>query len=327
MKNYIPSAGKIYRLQRCTSPSGQFVMLALDHRNNLVRSFNPKNPEAVPYKQMTSFKRDVVASLSETSTGVLLDPEYGVGLCIARGAISPDSGLLVAVEKTGYSGDSHDRRSQILPGWGVEKIARLGAAGVKLLIYYHPDSPNASGQEALVREVAQACKDHDIPFFLEPLSFSLDPAVKKMASPEKRRVVVETARRLTRMDVDVLKAEFPLNPADAMDETEWADACAELSEASAAPWILLSAGVGFETFERQTKIACQNGASGVLAGRAVWKEAVALRDQARTDFLRSTAKERMIRLQEVILKYGRPWMDFYPDLDNSFGEGWYKTYR
>jgi tagatose-1,6-bisphosphate aldolase len=326
MKRNVPSAGKIYRLHQCTSPSGHFVMLALDHRNNLIRSFNPDHPEAVSYAQMAAFKRDVITSLSETSTGVLLDPEYGVAPCIAGGAIAPGCGLLVAVEKTGYSGDPHDRQSQILPGWSVEKIARLGAVGVKLLIYYHPDSPNAAGQEALVREVSQACKLHDMPFFLEPLSFSLDPALKEMASPEKRRVVVETARRLTGVGVTVLKAEFPLNPADERGETTWAAACSELSEASAVPWVLLIAGVGFETFERQTLIACQNGASGVLAGRAVWKEAVSLHGQARTDFLQSTAKERMIRLREVILKYGRPWTDSYPYLAKSIGEGWYKKY-
>ena len=43
---------------------------------------------------------------------------------------------------------------------------------------------------------------------LEPLSYSLDEN-KKLTSEEKRYVVVETAKRLTPLDMDILKAEFP----------------------------------------------------------------------------------------------------------------------
>jgi tagatose-1,6-bisphosphate aldolase len=44
---------------------------------------------------------------------------------------------------------------------------------VKLLVYYHPDAPNADEQERLVADVAAACQAADIAVFLEPLSFSL----------------------------------------------------------------------------------------------------------------------------------------------------------
>jgi tagatose 1,6-diphosphate aldolase len=213
-----------------------------------------------------------------------------------------------------------------LPGWSVEKVARLGAAGVKLLVYYHPDAPNAPRQEALVREVGEACSKFDMPFFLEPLSFSLDPAKKKLATADKLAVVVETARRLSPLGVDVLKAEFPLDIAEERDEGAWATACAALSEASMIPWVLLSAGVSYETFERQVLVACQNGASGVLAGRAVWKEAVWLYGDARTEFLNTIARGRMNRLSAVVLEHGRAWTDHYPALADSFGEGWYKDF-
>ncbi|VAW41452.1 Tagatose 1,6-bisphosphate aldolase [hydrothermal vent metagenome] len=318
--------GKIRRLQQCSTPDGKLGVMALDHRNNLRNALHPGAPEVTTYREIAEFKAEVVAALAPVSTAVLLDPEFGAAQCVAAGAIPGTTGLLVAVESTGYTGKPAARQSKILPSWGVEKIARMGGTAVKLLIYYHPDAPNASQQEALVRQVGEACQKFDLPYFLEPLSFSLDPAVKKLTSPEKRQVVVETARRLTPMGVDILKAEFPLNMADEQDEAVWAEACAELSAASLTPWVLLSAGVNFDQFMRQTKIACQQGCSGILGGRAVWKEAVALKGVERALFLRETAVSRMKQLIDVVVEYGRSWQDFYPLQADSIKADWYKTY-
>jgi tagatose 1,6-diphosphate aldolase len=318
--------GKVRRLQQCSTPGGKLVMFALDHRGNLQRALNPGDPQSVTYEQMVSFKVEVAAAMSLVASGILLDPQFGAAQAISAGAIHSGCGLLVALEKTGYTGDPTARQSQILPGWSVEKICRMGADGVKLLIYYHPDAPNAAEQEDLVAEVGEYCRQYDMPFFLEPLSFSLDPAVKKVATAEKRIVVTETARRLTPFGVDILKAEFPVNIDDEKDESVWAQACAAVSEAAACPWIILSAGVSFEEFERQTFVACRNGASGVLAGRAVWAEAADLAGAARQEFLQTIAVERMKRLTEVIEAYGRAWTDFYPDLGRGVSQEWYKKY-
>lgn len=318
--------GKVRRMQQCATPSGKLVMFALDHRGNLQRALNPHQPEAVGYAEMTAFKTEVTRIVSPAASGILLDPQYGAAQAVAAGALAPGCGLLVAVEKTGYSGDAMARESQILPGWGVEKIARMGADGVKLLIYYHPEAPNALAQEDLVALVGERCRAADMPFFVEPLSFSLDPAVKKLPSPEKRRIVVETARKLTPLGVDVLKAEFPLDIGAEKDEGVWAAACQELDAAAMCPWIILSAGVSFEEFERQTLVACQNGASGVLVGRAVWAEAADLAGAARTQFLETTAVDRMKRLTAIIEEQGRSWTAFYPGIAQSVGEGWYERY-
>ncbi len=320
------SIGKARRMQKCATPNGKLVMFALDHRGNLQRALNPADPQSVNYEQMASFKKEVTRAISPVSSGILLDPQFGAAQAISAGAIAPACGLLVAVEKTGYTGDPAARESQILPGWGVEKVARMGADGVKLLIYYHPEAPNAAEQEGLVAAVGEECRRYDMPFFLEPLSFSLDPHQKKLASGEKRFVVVETARRMTPMGVDVLKAEFPINIADESDEAVWSEACQELSAAAVCPWIILSAGVSFEQFARQTAVACQNGASGVLVGRAVWAEAADLKGDARHEFLRSTAVERMGRLTDVIESSGRAWTCILSRAGAKCDEGWYIGY-
>lgn len=316
--------GKIHRLQQCATPAGHFVILAMDHRGNLRRSLNQAAPEMVSYDAMVEFKQQVVDRLAGAASAVLLDPEYGAAQAVAVGALPGRVGLVVAVEKTGYAGKPESRQSKILSGWSVEKISRMGAAAVKLLLYYHPEAANASRQEMLVREVGEACLEYELPFFLEPLSFSLDPAVERLASPEKRQVVIETARRLTPMGVDILKAEFPLNIADEPDEVVWADACAQLSEASLVPWVLLSAGVNFEVFKRQTVVACQAGASGVMAGRAVWKEAADLEGDARTEFLATIARDRMVYLGKIIAEHAQSWTVYRQQL--IVEEGWYHHY-
>ncbi len=197
----------------------------------------------------------------------------------------------------------------------------MGASAVKLLVYYHPDSPTAGEIEDFTSTVAEECIKQDLVLMLEPLSYSMDET-KKLSSDEKQYVVVETARRLTPLHVDVLKAEFPLNSTD-MDESRWTDACREISSASVAPWILLSAAVEYETFLRQVSVACNAGASGIAVGRAVWKEAVALTGSERQIFLRRTAFHRLSRLTSLCHALARPYTEFY-QADAPFD--WYKVF-
>jgi tagatose 1,6-diphosphate aldolase len=318
------SLGKWRGLQQCATPRGAFAVMALDHRGNLRQVLNPADPQSVSAEAMIAFKQEVVTALAPVSSAVLLDPEFGTAPCVASGALPGPVGLLVAVEATGYTGDPTARQSQILPGWSVAKAKRLGASAIKLLIYYHPDTPTAGDIEALVQQTATDCAAADMAFFLEPLSYSPDPVHKKLPSAERRRVVIETARRLTPLGADVLKAEFPLDVAACPDEREWADACAELSATSVVPWVLLSASVDYATYLRQVTVACRAGATGVAAGRAVWQEAPALAGQARQAFLQGSARERMLQLTELCDALARPWTSFYaaPTIEGD----WYANY-
>jgi len=311
------SLGKLRGLQQIASPRGTFTALALDHRQNLRKA----NPAFMDDDELTRFKLDVTSALAGEATAVLLDPEYSAAHAVAAGLVPNTTGLVVALESTGYTGDSTARHAQILPGWSVEKAKRLGASAVKLLVYYHPDAPTAEEIETFVEGVADDCRKLDLVLMLEPLSYSLNEK-PKLDSDEKRRVVVETARRLTPLGVDVLKAEFPLDRADA-DQNAWNATCAEISSASSVPWILLSAAVDYETYLRQVTVACNAGASGVAVGRAVWQEAVSLTGAERVSFLSTVARERLAGLNTLCHALAKPFTDFYcadvpPD--------WYKTY-
>ncbi|HXV99825.1 MAG TPA: tagatose 1,6-diphosphate aldolase [Anaerolineae bacterium] len=318
------SIGKLRSLQQCATPRGALAILALDHRNNLRHALRPDAPDTVRAAELTSFKQDVVGALAPAASAVLLDPEVGAAQCIAAGALPGSTGLAVAVEATGYTGDPGARVSRVSPGWSVAKTRRMGANAAKLLVYYHPDAPTAAEIETLVRQVAADCAAQDLPLMLEPLSYSPDPTHKKLSPEERRRVVLESARRLVVPGVDILKAEFPLDVSAEPDQEHWAEACAELTAASAAPWVLLSASVDYETYLRQVTVACQAGASGVAVGRAVWKEATSLTGEARTAFLRGPARERMSRITALCDALARPWTDIFgaPEVDAT----WYQNY-
>lgn len=315
------SIGKLRGLQQISSQRGTITALALDHRQNLRKA----NPAFVDDGELSHFKLDVTSALASEATAVLLDPEVSAAQAIASHVIPNHAGLVVALESTGYTGDTTARHAQIIPGWSVEKAKRMGASAVKLLVYYHPDSATAREIEDFVRHVADGCINHDLLLMLEPLSYSLDENTE-LSSEQKRYVVIKTAERLTRLGVDILKAEFPLNVSENkeyVDREEWANVCAELSVSIDIPWILLSAAADFDTYLDQVAIACRYGASGIAVGRAVWKEAVTMGHETRSAFLQTIAKQRLSRLSSLCHALARPYTDFYrADVPSD----WYKSY-
>jgi tagatose-1,6-bisphosphate aldolase len=261
-----------------------------------------------------------------TASGVLLDPELGAAHTILDGSLPGDVGLIVAVETSGYTGPSTARASSLLTGWSVSQAKRMGADAVKLLLYYHPDAENAPAQEKLLMEVAEECADVDMPLFLETLAYSIDEAEPELTGEARCDVVVRTAHRLTALGGDVLKCEFPCD-LTVTDRARWLEACREIEQASAIPWVILSAGVDDATFEAQTETACRAGASGVLVGRSVWGDGVILAPPDRDAWLATEGVARMKRLVEIVERDGRPWRERSPLTGQAeLAEDWYRDY-
>ena len=137
-------------------------------------------------------------------------------------------------------------------------------------------------------------------------------------------MVIETARRLTSLGGDVLKAEFPVDYQFDTDEKTWSDACAELTAASRAPWVLLSASAEYDLFLRMVRVACQQGCTGVAVGRAVWQEAASLAGPEREQFLRNVARPRMQQITKLCAELGRPWGAIYTPV--VVDAGWHQAY-
>lgn len=313
------SIGRWHGLRATSLDQEVFTILAFDQRG----SYRKMLPEGTSYTTAVEIKREVVVALSPQVSAVLLDPTYGLPAALE---MSRRSGLLMALEKSGYSGDPTDRHVEFEPNWTVAKIKKMGAAAVKLLVYYHPHSGKLAEEiESIVKNIVDESHHHDLPLFLEPLSYALDADMSKEDfARSKPSIVAETARRLSQLKPDVLKMEFPVDVTFEKDQKVWRAACEAISQATSVPWVLLSAGVDYETFAQQTLIACQAGASGFLAGRAIWKEAVTMTPQQRQTFLTTTAQERLRQLTEITVQHARPWRDFYTMPECS--ENWFQNY-
>lgn len=313
-----------YRLLSHTSTSdGHFAILAIDHRSNLLKMLNQSADSPLTDEDFADFKMLLMKHVLPPASGLLADPGSSIGKGIAHRLIQGHQGILAPIEVTDYEIHPSQRDMNWIPGWSVAKLKRMGGAGVKMLLPYHPKSDTAEHKRGTVQQIIDQCTEHDIPFYLEPIAHSLDPQ-KALSNAELLDIVLEMATTFAEMGVDVLKMQFPVDAKQSDDETEWQHACQQLNQACSVPWALLSAGVTYDTFERQAKIACQAGASGVIVGRAVWSEAIKLQEQARIDFLKTTAKERMQTLAQICADYASPWYERVEAPDASVT--WYESY-
>ncbi|MEO1440517.1 MAG: tagatose 1,6-diphosphate aldolase [Chloroflexota bacterium] len=315
--------GKLRHLSRCATDDGHFVVMAIDHRAVLRDKLNEHAPYPIDDVAFTAFKQQVVRALIPDVAAVLLDPAFGIGAGLLEHTITGRHGLLAPLEVTNY--DLHPSRREInfIPGWSVSKIKRVGGDGVKLLLPYHAASDSAADKQNVVRRIVDECAVHDIPFFLEPIAHTMDPE-KPLDNTELLDVVVEMARVFSYLGADVLKMQFPVDAQQSDDETVWCDACKALNDACTVPWALLSAGVNYETFARQAKVACESGASGVIVGRAVWAEAVEQQGSERETFVTTTARERMQSLADICCEHATPYYECITLPDAA--PDWFETY-
>jgi len=327
------SIGKLRGLQQLADDNGFLTICAIDHRGALQRALNEKNPEAVSYQDMVDFKLDLCRAMAPFASAVLLDPVYGVGQVITAGILPGHVGLLVSLEKTGYSGGSTARVTELLPDWSVRKVKKMGASAVKLLVYFRPDLKGiASRQLDLVKRLADECIEEDIPLLVEPVSYPIEQTEEssKKFADIKPELVIETARQITALPIDVLKAEFPADMKFEQDKEKLLNLCRQLDQASRLPWVLLSAGVDFKMFKEQLEIACKAGASGFLAGRALWQEGAQIRSRdERMSFFKTTAAPRLQELAKLVNKYGSPWYSKMGSENGEFAtvaQDWYQKY-
>jgi len=167
---------------------------------------------------------------------------------------------------------------------------------------------------------------------LEPIAYPVSGAedYPEIFAARKPTLVADSARDLTSLGVDVLKTEFPADMRYEKDEGVLRAACEQLNEVSQSPWILLSAGVTFDEFARQVKLACQAGASGFLGGRAIWEEAMHVPDaRERRQWLATVGVDRMRRLHDIAGEHGRPWWRKWGDSIAALtpvSPDWYRHY-
>ncbi len=323
------SIGKLRGLQQIADGDGFLTMCAIDHRGSLRKALNPDNPGSVDYRQMVDFKMDLVRALGDRASAVLLDPKYGAAQAIAGGILPGRVGLLVSLEKSGYTGPGSARITELLPGWNAKKARRMGASAAKLLVYFRPDLKEAAARQLdLIKRVCEDCSNEDLPLLVEPVAYPVES--DKDFSAAKPELVIETARQITSLPIDILKAEFPAELDYEKDGDRLEDYCRQLNEASRLPWVLLSAGVSYDVFKKQVEIASRAGACGFLAGRALWQEgAEMISRKERQAFFESVSVERIDELISIVKTNAKPWQQhFSSPVENieQVDKDWFSSY-
>jgi tagatose-1,6-bisphosphate aldolase len=180
----------------------------------------------------------------------------------------------------------------------------MGGHAVKFLVQLRPGRPAGEPDLAaevidVVRAVVDDCRAVGVPAVIENLIYQL-PGEEPLSPDERGDLIVEAAALLAETGADLVKLEYPGS----------AEACRRVSDVVHGPWAVLSAGVAFDEFQGVLRIACdEGGASGFIAGRSIWREAVGLEGPARDEFLDTVARPRLATCIETVAGRARPWTE------------------
>lgn len=323
--------GKLMGLRRVTDENGRFKVLALDQSNSFKKflraMYEKANGKRDPTgKEIMDVKLEITEALSPFASAVLLDVNFGARQAVNAGALSRGAGLIVRLEVSKDAGLPGEPE----PGWSVEKIKKMGAAAVKLLVYLDTEDEKATRRQMdFVQETSRDCAREDILLMTEELSYPRQGEDKKSPAYISRRPQnILTATELIGPHTDVLKLEFPAD-IKTDDEKKMRASLEMLNQKAQRPWVLLSAGEKFDLFVKQVELAMKSGASGIMAGRAIFQEYFDFSQaQERERFLKTTAVERVKKLTELVDKYATPWMKRYgiarQELSANVPSDWYR---
>jgi len=288
------SNGKRKGLQAVSDSRGVIAALAIDQRTAL-RSLMAKakgiEAQAIPGRMLEEFKVAVSRILTPYASAILLDPEHGLPAARQR---AKNAGLLLAYEQSGYDQAVPGRLPRLLEHWSARRLVEAGADCVKILLYYSPSSGGDinDSKHAWVERIGAECNAADVPFFLELVSYheGMEDKSREFAKV-KPDVVRQSAEEFSKPQyhVDVLKVGVPVSMAyvegapgvgqDWLYSREEAKAhFRRAANAARVPFIYLSEGVSNEVFDDALQLAAEAGStfSGVLCGRATWKDGVAI---------------------------------------------------
>ena len=323
------SAGKLAGMKAVSDARGVIAAAAMDQRGSLKKALAKEKGGDVGDKDMQDFKIHVTEVLTKHASAILLDPEWGLPASKRR---SNDAGLLMAYEKTGYDANTPGRLPDLLDVWSVRRLKEAGADCIKILLYYTPFDPKHINdhKHAWVERIGDECRANDIPFFLEFVGYEEGADEKGLDFAKKKpEIVTKSMEEFTqdRYGVDVMKVEVPVNMKfvegaqafggqKAYSKQEAMDHFRRSAAVATKPFIYLSAGVSNAEFTESLELAAEAGTrfSGVLCGRATWKEGIPVFGKQGADAFRKWLEDEGVRNIKNVndrLKPARPWFEFY----------------
>lgn len=322
--------GKLAGMKAVSNDRGVIAAAAMDQRGSLKKALAKESGKDVTDGMMEEFKTLVTEVLTTHASAILLDPEWGLPASKRR---AKGAGLLMAYEKTGYDAATPGRLPDLLDVWSVRRLKEAGADCLKILLYYTPFDPKPTNdlKQAWVERIGDECRANDIPFFLEFVGYEEGADEKGLEYAKKKPSIVTGAMAeftKDRYGVDVMKVEIPVNmkfvegskasgggPA-AYSRKDAANWFLEAAKVSTKPFIYLSAGVSNAEFTEGLALAAESGVnySGVLCGRATWKDGMSVYAKegggAFRRWLETQGVENIKNVNEAI-KPAHPWFSFY----------------
>ena len=305
-------------MERLADDQGHFRMLAVDQRppvNDLVA--RALNVDSAPLEAVQEVKRLLVSTLAPLASAILVDP---VTAFAASDLISPRQGMIMTLESSVFDARPDGRMTAPIDAWSVDKIKRIGADGVKFLAWYRGDAGHEvlEHQQRVVAEAGAACRRADIPFILELLLYPFpgESPDETPAGQRRTEMVIESVEAFAGAEygVDLFKLESPISPQALADGEanghSSRQAFSDLHHAAGRPWVLLSGGAESEAFLGMLSLAYAAGASGYLAGRSIWWEALQhYPDLQRVENgLRNEGSDYMRRVNDLTTAEAAPWV-------------------
>jgi sulfofructosephosphate aldolase len=288
-------------LTNLARPSGALAMVAVDQREALRGMFAAHQSTPVPDSQLTQFKVDVARELSPFASALLVDQEFGIDAIIDQKVLAPTCGLIAAADLlVGPSGGAATDTA-VDPDVDPMRMRDIGSVGLKFLVLWRNDESPESRLK-LVDEFNQLCAKSGLPSIIEVI---VKPPTDSSRSFDREEELVIAAKEASTWNADLYKAEVPFHgEGDLLAITRNAQ---RITEAVGTPWVVLSNGVKAPFFADAVKACAQGGASGFLAGRAVWADIVGSADIPAA--LREVSIPRLEKLAEIVDQYARPWSD------------------
>lgn len=281
-----------YKLQDIARSSGGFAMLAVDQREAMRNMF-----AAVGFKQpikdfvLTDFKVNAAKILSPFASAVLIDQQFCYQQIVDSTAISKNCAMIVAADEfipgNGIPVDSVVIDTNINP----KQVKKDGGKALKLLVLWRSDEDPLE-RLAMVKEFNSLCHDNGLLSIIEPV---VRPPRKGLEF-NRELAIINAAKELGNSGADLYKVEMPLFGKGT--QKELLIAAKKLNEHINMPWVILSSGVEANLFCRAVRIAMEAGASGFLAGRAVWSSVIGLPDTEL--MLKDISAPRLQHLGEIV---------------------------
>jgi sulfofructosephosphate aldolase len=294
------TAAELRGYQQICGANGAIMVIACDQRGGIrqLLASDPAEQAKITDSMLGDTKSDIVRHLAAHAPCVLLDAVCAVPRVIEEGSLARDVALLIGLDASGYdtSPDGH-YLSRLSPGISARHVRDLGGTGGKLMVYLRSDHASANDHNInIIKECSADFAAENLLLVVEFLTYRLpseDPAEYKAKLPE---LIVGGSRICLALASKVLKIPYPGT----------AQACAAVTAlAGHVPWSVLSGGVDHATFMGQVQIAMDNGASGVIAGRSLWKDCVSLDRKHQKELIISRALPRLREIQAILARHPR----------------------